>query len=194
MATLYRMYFQRSKSTLDSLRRLSMHFGRNRRWVPLTFFWWSHFGQREATTRNDQPPSLKSQMIVLIEQPVPGSQIVGKTRKKKAHEKLAGREKVQKERGPSPLSPVSSRLIFVFALSKFSGPDYLGASLRAGSPVWASEASLARLTSLTQIGELARGLSRSPAMIEGRWDTQRLLGYASAQPRPQGAFPQLSAQ
>ena len=28
---------------------------------------------------------------------------------------------------PPPLSPVSSRFIFVFALSQFTGPDYLGA-------------------------------------------------------------------
>ena len=34
-------------------------------------------------------------------------------------------------------------------------------------------------------------LSRSleQAIIEGRWDTQRLLGYASSQPRPQALFP-----
>ena len=31
-------------------------------------------------------------------------------------------------------------------------------SLRASSPIWASEASLARLVSLAQIGELARRL------------------------------------
>ena len=55
--------------------------------------------------------------------PVSGSQIVGKTRKKKAREKLAEREK-----GREPLlSPVFSRFIFVFALSQFSRPDYLGA-------------------------------------------------------------------
>ena len=36
-------------------------------------------------------------------------------RKKKAREKLAG-----------VLSPVSSRFIFLFSLSQFSGPDYLG--------------------------------------------------------------------
>ena len=38
-----------------------------------------------------------------------------------------------------------------------SNSDTAG-SLRASSPIWASEASLARLTSLTQIGELARRL------------------------------------
>ena len=41
---------------------------------------------------------------------------MGKTRKKKAREKLAG-----------VLSPVSSSFIFLFSLSQFSGPDYLGA-------------------------------------------------------------------
>ena len=54
--------------------------------------------------------------------------MVGKTRKKKAREKLAGREKGrEREPPPSPLSPVSFLFIFVFALSQFSGPDYLGA-------------------------------------------------------------------
>ena len=48
---------------------------------------------------------------------------MGKTRKKKAREKLAGREKDRE----TLLSPVSSRFIFVFALSQFRGPDYLGA-------------------------------------------------------------------
>ena len=53
---------------------------------------------------------------------------MGKTRKKKAREKLAGREKGrEREPPPPPFSPVSSRFIFVFALSQFSGPDYLGA-------------------------------------------------------------------
>ena len=54
---------------------------------------------------------------------LPGSQIVGKTRKKKAREKLAGREKDRE----TLLSPVSSRFIFVFALSHVNGPDYLRA-------------------------------------------------------------------
>ena len=54
--------------------------------------------------------------------------MVGKTRKKKAREKLAGREKGrEREPPPPPLSPVSFLFIFVFALSQFSGPDYLGA-------------------------------------------------------------------
>ena len=48
-----------------------------------------------------------------------GSQIVGEDAKEKgtriAREKLAR------------LSPVSFRFIFVFALTQFSGPDYLGA-------------------------------------------------------------------
>ena len=53
--------------------------------------------------------------------------MVGKTRKKKAREKLAGREK-GREREPStaPALPSSFLFIFVFALSQFSGPDYLG--------------------------------------------------------------------
>ena len=46
-------------------------------------------------------------------EPVPGSQIMGKSRKKKAGKKLAGRKKA-----PPLLSPVSSRIIFVFALSQ----------------------------------------------------------------------------
>ena len=53
---------------------------------------------------------------------------MGKTRKKKAREKLA------------PLSPVSSRFIFVFALSQFSGPDYLGAWNRLGASLRALRA------------------------------------------------------
>ena len=56
---------------------------------------------------------------------------MGRTRKKKAREKLAGREKEKKRKPPPPppppISPVFSRFIFVFALSQFSGPDYLGA-------------------------------------------------------------------
>ena len=54
---------------------------------------------------------------------------MGKTRKKKVREKLAEREKeAGKRKGEPPLLfPVSSRFIFVFALSQFSGPDYLGA-------------------------------------------------------------------
>ena len=61
---------------------------------------------------------------------------MGKKQKKKAREKLAGRSgagKGKKEKGkrkgerPPLLSPVSSRFIFVFALSQFSGLDYLGA-------------------------------------------------------------------
>ena len=60
---------------------------------------------------------------------VPGSQIVGKTPKKKAREKLSwrGGKKEKEGREPPLLSPVSSRFIFVFALSQFSGLDYLGA-------------------------------------------------------------------
>ena len=53
---------------------------------------------------------------------------MGKTRKEKAREKLAGREKM--------FSPVSFRIIFVFALSQFSGPEpgtgYLGLGLSPG--------------------------------------------------------------
>ena len=50
-------------------------------------------------------------------------------RERKTCEKLEGREKgKRKEEGTesSPI-PVSSRFIFVFALSQFSGPDCLGA-------------------------------------------------------------------
>ena len=36
-------------------------------------------------------------------------------------------------------------------------------SLRASSPIWASEVSLARLASLAQIGELARRLNADPS-------------------------------
>ena len=47
---------------------------------------------------------------------------MGKTRKKKAREKLAGREKGREREPPPPLlSPVSFLFIFVFALSQFSG-------------------------------------------------------------------------
>ena len=56
---------------------------------------------------------------------------MGKTRKKKTRENFAGWEK-EKEGSPPPLSPVSSRFIFVFALSQFSGPDYLRAWNRLG--------------------------------------------------------------
>ena len=54
---------------------------------------------------------------------------MGKTRKKKVREKLAGREKEAGKRKGEPLLlfPVSSRFIFVFALSQFSRPEYLGA-------------------------------------------------------------------
>ena len=60
---------------------------------------------------------------------------MGKTRKKKTRENFAGREK-EKEGSLPPLSPVSSRFIFVFALSQFSGPDYLGAWNRLGGERW----------------------------------------------------------
>ena len=46
----------------------------------------------------------------------------GKDVKKKRHAKIWRDGKKEK------VSPVSSRFIFVFALSQFSGPDYLGAS------------------------------------------------------------------
>ena len=39
------------------------------------------------------------------------------------------------------------------------GWGWLGVSLRASSPIWASEASLAKLVLLAQIGELARRLA-----------------------------------
>ena len=59
---------------------------------------------------------------------------MGKTRKKKAIEKLAGREKVSVSIFP--------RFIFVFALSQFSGPDYLGAWNRQERKVRGAENSL----------------------------------------------------
>ena len=52
---------------------------------------------------------------------------MGKTRKKKVRKKLAGQEKGRERTPPALLSPVYSRFIFVFALSQFSGPDYLRA-------------------------------------------------------------------
>ena len=59
---------------------------------------------------------------------------MGKTQKKKAREKLAGREKGK--RGGKKETEVSSRFIFVFALSQFSGTDYLGAWNRlSGKPI-----------------------------------------------------------
>ena len=42
---------------------------------------------------------------------------------------------------------------------KIGSPRTLNCSLRASSPIWASVASLARLVSLAQIGELARRLA-----------------------------------
>ena len=116
--------------------------------------------------RRQTKPRDNDLVYSLLTQPVPGSQMVGKKRKKKAREKLAGREKGkregresvrrpcspqfpqvlfsclhflnsadpgkrkkgrERERPPPLLSPVSSGFIFVFALSQFSGPDYLGA-------------------------------------------------------------------
>ena len=59
---------------------------------------------------------------------------MGKTRKKKAIEKLAGREKVSVSIFP--------RFIFVFALSQFSGPEYLGAWNRQERKVRSAENSL----------------------------------------------------
>ena len=53
---------------------------------------------------------------------------MGEDAKEKGTRKVGGAEKRKKEgRGLPPLSPVASRFIFVFALSKFSGSDYLGA-------------------------------------------------------------------
>ena len=54
------------------------------------------------------------------------SDSLGKTRKKGAR-KVGGAGKRKKEGTESSPLPVSSRFIFVFALSQFSGPDCLGA-------------------------------------------------------------------
>ena len=51
----------------------------------------------------------------------------GEDAKEKGTRKVGGAEK----RKPPPLSTVSSRFIFVFALSQFSGPYYLGAWKKA---------------------------------------------------------------
>ena len=54
----------------------------------------------------------------------------GEDAKVKRHAKSWRGGKKRREKGKEPpllLSPVSSRFIFVFALSQFSGPDYLGA-------------------------------------------------------------------
>ena len=52
----------------------------------------------------------------------------GEDAKEKGTRKDGGARKRKGERGSvAPLSPVSSRFIFVFAFSQFSGPDYLGA-------------------------------------------------------------------
>ena len=48
-------------------------------------------------------------------------------RESKRHAKSWRGEKEEKEGRESLVSPVSSRFIFVFALSQFSGPNYLGA-------------------------------------------------------------------
>ena len=54
---------------------------------------------------------------------------MGKTEKLKAGEKLAGGGGGEEKgkRKPPFLSPVSSRFIFVLALSQFSWPEQLGA-------------------------------------------------------------------
>ena len=53
---------------------------------------------------------------------------MGEDAKEKGTRKVGGVVK-RKKKGAVPrlLSPISSRFIFVFALSEFSGPDYLGA-------------------------------------------------------------------
>ena len=54
----------------------------------------------------------------------------GEDAKVKRHAKSWRGGKKRREKGKEPpllLSPVSSRFIFVFALSQFSEPDYLGA-------------------------------------------------------------------
>ena len=56
----------------------------------------------------------------------------GEDAKEKGTRKVGGAGKRKKEGSPPPLSPVSSRSIFLFALSQFSGPDYLGAWNRLG--------------------------------------------------------------
>ena len=56
----------------------------------------------------------------------------GEDAKEKGTRKVGGEGKRKKEGSPPPLSPVSSRFIFLFALSQFSGPDYLGAWNRLG--------------------------------------------------------------
>ena len=56
----------------------------------------------------------------------------GEAAKEKGTRKVGGAGKRKKEGSPPPLSPVSSRFIFVFALSQFSGPNYLGAWNRLG--------------------------------------------------------------
>ena len=55
-------------------------------------------------------------------QPVPGSQIVGRRKRKRHARSWRGRKK---EKGKT--KGVSSSFIFVVALSQFRGPDYLGA-------------------------------------------------------------------
>ena len=52
-----------------------------------------------------------------------------KERKKNAKSWRGGKKEKGRKREalPPPLSPVSSRFIFTFVLSQFSGPDYLGA-------------------------------------------------------------------
>ena len=50
---------------------------------------------------------------------------------------------------------------FQFVNQLFSLNSRTAVSLRASSPIWASETSLVRLASLAQIGELARRLNRT---------------------------------
>ena len=61
--------------------------------------------------------------------------------------RLSGSGEDAKEKGTRKVgSPVSSRFIFVFALSQFSGPDYLGAWNRLKASALTTAPSLGSLT------------------------------------------------
>ena len=103
-------------------------------------------------------------------------------RARKAREKLAGREKGKRKKEgteSSPL-PVSSRFIFVFALSQFSGPDCLGAwnRLVAGGIVMPGVLSR-RLSCHAKRAPSAEAARENPAYTE----TKALIRFSCQLPK-----------
>ena len=106
---------------------------------------------------------------------------MGKTRKKGVR-KVGGEGKRKKEGTESSPLPVSSRYIFVFALSQFSGPDCLGAwnRLVAGGIVmpgvlsrWLSRPSRRTPSAVASHADVLRGSSRVPAPRS--WDSVQFM-------------------